>query len=744
MVQRADRQLREVLLQQTRLVAQALNVERVQTLSGDASDPGNPNYLRLKRQFAAIKQGSDRCRFVYHLSRRADGRIVFLVDNEPPNSKDYSPPGQVYEEASEAIHRVFVSGSEAVAGPMEDRWGGWVTALVPLRDPQTESPIAVLAMDVDARAWRWTVLLAAAWPVGLMLAVLALLILSAVLARSRRRILSHQEAIRAKSEELERYFSQSLDLLCLASTDGRFLRLNPEWEKTLGYSIAELENRVFLDFVHPDDLAATREAVSRLSDQETILNFENRYRHRDGSYRWIEWRSIPQGTLIYAAARDITDRKQTEQALSESERYLRAILQTAADGFWVIDCGGYMVEVNDAYCAMTGYRREEILGLSIGVLDADETPGETASRIERIIAKGTETFETRHCRKNGEVFPMEVSATFVRERGGQFVCFGRDLSERRQREERIALLGRMLDEAPASITIHDTDGRFLFANRATFALHGYEDPEAFLAINLHDLDVPESEANLAERFRRIAEEGEARFEVAHHRRDGSTFPLEVLAKAIEWNGRPAVLSIAADITERKRVEEALRLTQFATDRASDSILWVDEDGSLVYVNDTACSSMGYTREELLKMKVFDIDPDFPPDRWEEHKMTMRRLGAMKFESRHRTRDGRTYPVEVTTNYIEYHGQFFACAFDRDISERKRAEQALGRERERLQFIIDGSRLGTWEWNIQTNETVFNETWAQTLGYTIEELTPYNYETWRSLVCPEDRGKHGIG
>jgi len=131
-VQRTDRELREVLLLQTRLVARALNVEHVQALSGNVTDLGNPNYQRLKEQLAIIKEGSDRCRFVYLLGRRGDGQVFFLVDNEPPNSKDYSPPGQVYGEASQAIHQVFVSGVEAVTGSMKDRWGVWVTALVPL------------------------------------------------------------------------------------------------------------------------------------------------------------------------------------------------------------------------------------------------------------------------------------------------------------------------------------------------------------------------------------------------------------------------------------------------------------------------------------------------------------------------------------------------------------------------------------------------------------------------------------
>jgi len=123
-----------------------------------------------------------------------------------------------------------------------------------------------------------------------------------------------------KSEELERYFTSSLDLLCIAGIDGRFIRLNPEWERVLGYALSDLEGRVFLDFVHPDDREGTLAAISRLGSGEAVLSFENRYRAKDGTYRWIEWRSQPQGGLIYATARDITERKNAEQLVRDMQR----------------------------------------------------------------------------------------------------------------------------------------------------------------------------------------------------------------------------------------------------------------------------------------------------------------------------------------------------------------------------------------------------------------------------------------
>ena len=134
-----------------------------------------------------------------------------------------------------------------------------------------------------------------------------------------------QEDLREKTEELDSYFNNALDLFCIADTAGYFRRVNKEWEKTLGFKLEELEGRRFLDFVHPDDMKSTLEAVSRLEAQKDVLNFENRYRCKDGSYRWIEWRSISSGKLIYAAARDITERKRDESILASEAQVLEMI-----------------------------------------------------------------------------------------------------------------------------------------------------------------------------------------------------------------------------------------------------------------------------------------------------------------------------------------------------------------------------------------------------------------------------------
>ncbi len=129
---------------------------------------------------------------------------------------------------------------------------------------------------------------------------------------------------RRAADELERFFDLSLDLLCVASLDGYFLRLNPAWQRVFGYSDDELCASPFLDFVHPDDRDATVAALGELTTGGRVVAFENRYRARDGSYRWLEWTATPyvHESAVYAVARDITDRKRAEELQDASNERL--------------------------------------------------------------------------------------------------------------------------------------------------------------------------------------------------------------------------------------------------------------------------------------------------------------------------------------------------------------------------------------------------------------------------------------
>jgi PAS domain S-box-containing protein len=173
--------------------------------------------------------------------------------------------------------------------------------------------------------------------------------------RAERELLERmhaEKALREKTEELDRFFSFALDLLCIAGMDGCFKRLNPAWEATLGYTTRELENHRFLDFVHPEDLAATRAIVETLSRGLSISGFVNRYRCRDGSYRWIEWQAAPyQGRLIYAAARDITERRNAEEERARLDAQLQQSQKLESLG---ILAGGIAHDFNNLLAGIMG------------------------------------------------------------------------------------------------------------------------------------------------------------------------------------------------------------------------------------------------------------------------------------------------------------------------------------------------------------------------------------------------------
>src|SRR4029450_1017545 len=129
---------------------------------------------------------------------------------------------------------------------------------------------------------------------------------------------------RRAQEELDRFFNFSIDMLCIAGFDGYFKRVNPAFQRILGYTEADMLSRPYMEFVHPDDRAPTIEAASKLGRGAAVIHFENRYFHKDGTIRWLLWASapFPAQQVVYAVAHDITDRKATEPALEIPHREL--------------------------------------------------------------------------------------------------------------------------------------------------------------------------------------------------------------------------------------------------------------------------------------------------------------------------------------------------------------------------------------------------------------------------------------
>ncbi|MBN1105701.1 MAG: PAS domain S-box protein [Deltaproteobacteria bacterium] len=200
--------------------------------------------------------------------------------------------------------------------------------------------------------------------------IVAQSVLIAGLWMQKRRRRSAEEALRHKTEEMDQFFNVTLDLLCIANTDGYFLRLNPAWNRILGHSREELTSQRFLDFVHPEDLDRTRKAVSALASQQEISLFENRYRCKDGTYRWLEWAAAPAGKLILAAARDITERKQVKRQMEERLEF-ESLISSLSAGFVNLPHDHIDSEIHKAIRSIVGFFNVD--RCTIGLFSQDAT-----------------------------------------------------------------------------------------------------------------------------------------------------------------------------------------------------------------------------------------------------------------------------------------------------------------------------------------------------------------------------------
>ena len=185
MVDQAEKETRHELLQQARLVAKSINIKQIQELSGTKADLHDTGYLQLKKQLARARQLNPNCKFLYIMGQRVGGEVFFFVDSLPTNSENYTAPGQIYSEVSPAYLQAFETRQETVVGPITDRWGILITALVPIGDPKTDEVVAMLGMDIGNSSWKWNILAKSALPVGLVLALLFILMAGLVASISQ-------------------------------------------------------------------------------------------------------------------------------------------------------------------------------------------------------------------------------------------------------------------------------------------------------------------------------------------------------------------------------------------------------------------------------------------------------------------------------------------------------------------------------------------------------------------------------
>lgn len=376
----------------------------------------------------------------------------------------------------------------------------------------------------------------------------------------------------------------------MAGLSGRYVYVNAAAMRLFGATSAEqLLGQPILDRIHPDFRAVVAERMSRLTKaKEVAPPLEEVYLRVDGTPVDVEVYAVPlrlgdeDGAVAFV--RDISARKAAETALRSNAERHETLLATTGDGFWICDLEGRILEVNDAFIRMSGYTREELLKLRIPDIEAVESPEDTAQHIRKILATGYDRFETRHRRKNGEVYEVEILSSHWATQQ-KLLVFHRDITARKQAEAELSRnrellrsiqVSRALTEAMGMGVIGaDAEHRVIFANPEAQKLLGIGEEE-MLGRKLDDV------------VRAVTGEGCVLTDAtcpcwksidagqpyqtedwSFSRRDGGRFPVSLVIAPLPEDATPtgSVLSFQ-DITARKQAEQAL----LDADRRKDEFL----------------------------------------------------------------------------------------------------------------------------------------------------------------------------
>jgi len=536
-------------------------------------------------------------------------------------------------------------------------------------------------------------------------------------------------------EERDRLFNLSLDMLCVAGVDGYFKQVNPAWVRTLGLSEAELLSRPSLDFVHPDDREATVQARAKLVAGQSGILFENRYQHKDGSYRWFSWNAfyLPESQMIFAVARDVTERKQAEEALVASERRYREIFTFAPVGIYQVRRDGTFIAVNKALAKMLAYDSvDELLKVDLGH-DVYLSKDEREKLIRIYEDRGTFELELQWKRKDGSLIWVQVDAHTIKGTNGAteyFEGFVRDITERRRDQEALRAseerYRELFENAKDAYYVHDLSGVYLSVNRAAENLSGHG-REEIIGKKFSDFIFTEQMGVVSEHFyRKLIEEGETTYETEVIAKGGRCVSVEVSSHLLYENGvAVAVQGAARDITERKRAEEALRQSEREYrglfENAHDAILIIHPEHEIILeANQRAREMYGISRSEFIGMSLETISKDTERRRW-RIKETLERGTSNNLETIQRRGDGTEMLLDISASVVQYKGQTAIQSINRDITDRKRAEEDIANLRRELELTMNSIEEGIHRVDLEGNIVFENPAAARLLGWEVAEL-----------------------
>jgi two-component system NtrC family sensor kinase len=479
--------------------------------------------------------------------------------------------------------------------------------------------------------------------------------------------------------------------------NGRFCYINSFFSMATGYTAGELVGSDSLGIVVPEDREMVRENTMKMLRGETLSSYQFRVVRKDRGIMWVVARVKPTqyrgAWAILGNYIDITERKQAEDKLEESERKYQTILEEMGDGYFETDLAGNLTFVNDAMTRHLGYSTKELIGMNFRDLRPEEAAKTVFEAYNRVYKTGKPLrgFFTEIICKDGTHAFAETSAFPMRNDKGEIIGFQgirHDITQRKQAEEALENSERryrQLAENAGEAIFVVKDAAIEYINPRGAELSGYSVQEMISKPFVQFIH-PDDVATVADRYARRLE-GEAvpqMYEFRMIRKDGESRWVDLNAVKASWDDSPAVLCLASDITERKEAEEASRQSEekyrAMLERMEDSYSDVDLSGNVTFVNSAACRHLGYPREELLGMNYKDFTAeDYVKPIFQIYN-TVYRTGVpnkgfhwkiIRKDGSHWIIDGSVSPLRNTKGEI-----IGFSTVGRDVTERLRMEQQL--------------------------------------------------------------------
>lgn len=570
-----------------------------------------------------------------------------------------------------------------------------------------------------------------------------------------------EEALRVTELRNQALIENAPDGIALFNENGRFTFASPSAYRMTGYTPKEIIGQKAHKLIHPEDKERMTAAFINLlqtPSQPVILQY--RFKHKEGYYRWIEgtFNNLIADPAIRAVVEnfsDITERKQTEETLRESEKKYRDLINGMNDTVWVIDFNTRFLDVNDAAARVLGYSREELLSMKVSDVDEAKRPEEIRQLIASITSDKLQVFETRHRKKDGSEIPVEVSSSLVYYNGETAVMgIARDITERKKFENALVASEKKLKSLVESQTHFlirvNLNGYYTYWNPRFENEFGWiYNVDDLRKAHVMSAIFPYHHKRIKDAVDQcVASPGEViSVEVDKPARDGSarTTLWEFVCITDEQNHPVEIQCMGIEITERKAAEAALNKSQSLLKEAQriariGHMEWNGRNQELI-CSDEIYEIFGLPYGTVISQEM--IGQMMTPGERERLQQldaaAIQQCGDMEYEFSIRTKDGNIRWLHQTgqVTYDENGVPTRMLAIVQDITERKKAEDVVRESATRLEMAVKGAKAGMWDWNVQTGKLVINPRWAEIVGYSLAELEPISIQTWRDLNQPDD-------